>query len=273
MKGVIDAHVHLGLEDLGRECSKFLIKTGYDGNASPLDVKTISDKIEIEKVVLVPSFPCGNSYFTDSFYHQREWLKGFEDKFLQYGTINPKLDGDVVKELSNQYSYGIVGIKLHPVHHFYWANEYRAEEGGLRNLEKVYQFAEDYRLPVLIHTGTSVTVNARNKYADPIFVDDPAKDFKINIILAHSGRPLWTSTAFYMAKQFKNIFLEISSIPPKRLKEYFPRLYEIRHKVIYGSDYPNYMGETLIRDATTVVDNIGYDRGIMKENFRKIANI
>ena len=273
MASVIDAHVHLGLEYVDGDCSKFLIKTGFDRGLSPSTVKISSEDIELEKIVLVPSFPCGNSYFTDSFYHQREWLEGFEDKFLQYGTINPRFEGDVVEELSNQYSLGIVGIKIHPVHHFYYANEYRPEEGGLRNLEKIYQFAEDFHLPILIHTGTSVVPNARNKYADPIFVDDPAKDFKINIILAHSGRPIWTNTAFYMAKKFKNIYLEISSIPPHRLKEYFPRLDEIKHKVIYGSDYPNFMGETLIEDAFSVIQSIGYNKGVMRENFLKIANL
>jgi predicted TIM-barrel fold metal-dependent hydrolase len=91
----------------------------------------------------------------------------------------------------------------------------------------------------MFHTGTSVFPGARNKYGDPIHVDDVAVDFpKLKILLAHGGRPLWMDTSFFLIRRHANIYLDISGIPPKRLLEYFPRLSEIAHKTLFGTDWP-----------------------------------
>jgi predicted TIM-barrel fold metal-dependent hydrolase len=91
----------------------------------------------------------------------------------------------------------------------------------------------------MIHTGTSVFPNARNKYGDPIYTDDLAVDYQnLKIILAHGGRPLWTETAFFLLRRHKNMYLDISGIPPKTLLKSFPRLEEIAHKTLFGTDWP-----------------------------------
>jgi hypothetical protein len=118
-------------------------------------------------------------------------------------------------------------------------NAYRQDEGGLRQLELLYQFAEDHGLPVFVHTGTSSFSRARNKYGDPIFVDDPSVDFpRLRIIMAHAGRPNWVNTAFQLVRIRSNLYIDLSSIPPQRVLDYIPRLAQISHKSIYGSDYP-----------------------------------
>ncbi|MCY0859863.1 MAG: amidohydrolase family protein [Sulfolobaceae archaeon] len=274
MLKVVDGHVHLGFSKMPERCYTFLKLIGFnDQNVKPNELKLSDDNIEIERIILIPSFPCGTSECTDGFYQQVKWIKGFEDRFSVAGTVNPNCDIDVRKELENQYSLGAVAIKLHPVHHWFKPNDYRPEERGLKNLQYVYEFAEEYKLPVIIHTGTSITVNARNKYGDPIYVDDVIKDFNITIILAHSGRPLWTETAFYLAKNFDNVYLDISSIPPKRLREYLPRIDEVVEKTVYGSDYPNYMNQTLIGHALKMAEVVNFDEKIMRDNILKLIKI
>jgi predicted TIM-barrel fold metal-dependent hydrolase len=93
---------------------------------------------------------------------------------------------------------------------------------------------------VMIHTGTSIFPAARNKYGDPIFIDDVAVDFpKLKILMAHGGRPIWMQTAFFLLRRHKNVHLDISGIPPKILLKYFPRLEEIAHKTLFGTDWPS----------------------------------
>ena len=76
----------------------------------------------------------------------------------------------------------------------------------------------------MFHTGTSIFPGARNKYGDPIYIDDVAVDFpKLKILLAHGGRPLWMDTAFFLMRRHPNVYLDISGIPPKTLLKYFPR--------------------------------------------------
>ena len=56
--------------------------------------------------------------------------------------------------------------------------------------------------------------------------------------MAHGGRPLWMDTAFFLLRRHPNVFLDISGIPPKMLLKYFPRLEEIAHKTLFGTDWP-----------------------------------
>jgi hypothetical protein len=45
-------------------------------------------------------------------------------------------------------------------------------------------------------------------------------------------------TAFFLVRRHRNVYLDISGIPPKTLLKYFPRLEEIAHKTLFGTDWP-----------------------------------
>ncbi len=61
----------------------------------------------------------------------------------------------------------------------------------------------------------------------------------------------------------KNIYMEISGLPPRKLLDYFPELERISHKVIYGSDWPS---------VPTIKENIQAirDLQIREDSTRKI---
>ncbi|HKD82786.1 MAG TPA: amidohydrolase family protein, partial [Candidatus Angelobacter sp.] len=131
---------------------------------------------------------------------------------------------------------GIRMIKIHPPHQLLFPNDYLS---GVKELEIIYRAAEANAIPVMFHTGTSIFPGARNKYGDPIYIDDVAVDFpRLKILLAHGGRPLWMNTAFFLIRRHPNVYLDISGIPPKTLLKYFPRLEEIAHKTLFGTDWP-----------------------------------
>ena len=102
----------------------------------------------------------------------------------------------------------------------------------------------------MIHTGTSIFPGARSRLGEPMAVDDVAVDFPgLTLVLAHGGRPLWMEQAFFLVRRFPQVYMDVSSIPPRSLLRYFPRLAEIADKVLYGSDWPapgvRSMGENL----------------------------
>jgi predicted TIM-barrel fold metal-dependent hydrolase len=131
---------------------------------------------------------------------------------------------------------GLRLIKIHPPHQLFYPNDYL---NGMKELELLYRAAQSNGIPVMFHTGTSIFPGARNKYGDPIHIDDVAVDFPdLKIVLAHGGRPLWMNTAFFLVRRHPNVYLDISSIPPSHLLQYFPRLAEIAHKTLFGSDWP-----------------------------------
>jgi predicted TIM-barrel fold metal-dependent hydrolase len=168
------------------------------------------------------------------------YAREYPDRLLPFGGVDPRAPGvaDRMEDLISKYE--VRGVKIHPPHQLLYPNSYRTE--GLKGLETVYTMAEDNGLPVMIHTGTSIFPKAIVRFGDPLTLDDVAVDFpKLKIIMAHGGRPFWTQEAFFLLRRHRNLFLDVSSIPPKRLLHYFPRLEEVAHKTLFGSDWPGPM--------------------------------
>jgi predicted TIM-barrel fold metal-dependent hydrolase len=157
---------------------------------------------------------------------------GPRGRLLPFASLNPYIVGDLPGELDRLVrDLGFRGLKVYPVYQYHYPNDPR--------LYPLYARAEALGLPVLVHTGSSVFKGARIKYGDPLLLDDVAIDFPdLTILMAHSGRPFWYAQAFWMAQRHANVYLELSGLPGKKLLEYFPRLEELAHKAVYGSDWP-----------------------------------
>jgi len=172
------------------------------------------------------------------------YCKEYRDRLIPFGGVDLSLNlSEFINNIENCYSkLEIVGFKLHPVHQLIYPNQYREEFGALRlpQLEWLYEFANDNKIPLTVHTGTSMFPKARIKYGDPVYLDDVMVDFpKLKIIMAHGGRPFWNETAFYLLRRHSNLYLDISGIPPKNLLNYFPRISDIYERVMFGSDWPS----------------------------------
>jgi hypothetical protein len=132
---------------------------------------------------------------------------------------------------------GIRVLKIHPPHQRLAANAYT---DGLTSLADIYSTCERHGLPVMVHTGTSIFPGARCKYGNPMELDDVALDFPdLRIILAHGGRPLYMEEAFFILRRHPNVWFDLSGIPPGRMLEYFPRIEELRNRVLWGTDWPS----------------------------------
>jgi len=152
------------------------------------------------------------------------------------GGVHPRFAQDAAAEVRRAAELGVRALKVHPPHMAVAPNAYLH---GLEALRAIYEEAQRLRLPVMIHTGTSVFPGARSRTGEPMAVDDVAVDFPdLTIILAHGGRPLWMEQAFFLVRRFPNVHMDVSSIPPRAILRYFPRLAEVAGKVLYGSDWP-----------------------------------
>jgi predicted TIM-barrel fold metal-dependent hydrolase len=164
------------------------------------------------------------------------YVKENPKRLIPCGSVHPRHSTNVQRDMEEIVRLGIRVIKIHPPHQLLYPNAYL---NGVESLAIIYKIAEEHGIPVMVHTGTSIFPGARNKYGDPIYVDDVAVDFpKLKILLAHGGRPLWMDTAFFLVRRHANVFLDISGIPPKTLLTYFPRLEEIAGKTLFGTDWP-----------------------------------
>ncbi|MGI9101349.1 MAG: amidohydrolase family protein [Terriglobales bacterium] len=242
---ITDCHIHIQpTEPLLKPGAEALMQAAgavYEQmrqfSRSPAAFLKYLDEIGVDRAVLIGSVSpevIGLDSSINSFYSN--YARTDPKRLIPCGGLHPKHTANFMADLDELLRLGIRLIKIHPPHQLFYPNDYLS---GMNELELMYRAAEANGLPVMFHTGTSVFPGARNKYGDPIYVDDVAVDFpQLKILLAHGGRPLWMDTAFFLLRRHPNVYLDISGIPPRQLLNWFPRLEEIAHKTLFGSDWP-----------------------------------
>lgn len=233
---VIDFHVHVGLKEHWEDWVKEYGEAAQSDFYRRYDEMIIPEKFaahlkrhHISKAVILPEInPKVTGVVPNEYVF--EFCQGL-DVFIPFCTINPSMSKDPGKDFDKYIRMGAKGIKLYPSYSFFYPSD--------SILYPVYEIAQEYKLPVLVHTGSSIFRGSKIKYADPIHLDEVATDFpELPILMAHSGRGLWYERAFFLSKLHPNLYLEISGLPPKNLLKYFPELEKNIDKVVYGSDWP-----------------------------------
>jgi len=135
----------------------------------------------------------------------------------------------------------IAGIKLYPGYQYFYPDD--------EVCDPIYELAEKYEVPVLIHSGDTSDPMAKIKYTNPRRIDDVATDHpNLKIIIAHVGNP-WTVDCAQVVYKNKNVYADISGllagncldkpaqeVTRKRLRDFVA--YAGAEKLIYGSDWP-----------------------------------
>jgi len=241
---VIDIHIHIQPLHMFKPQALDLIKRGRRDyadvekySADPAAFLGFLDAAGVERAGLINYVSPEVIGFPPEV---NDWIARYcsvaPERLIAFGSVHPRHVVDAGAEVDRLAKIGIRALKVHPSHQLFAPNAYR---DGLGPLAAVYARAQALGLPVMVHTGTSIFPGARNLYAQPIFADDLGVDYPdLVVILAHGGRPLWMDEAFFLVRRHKNMYMDISGIPPQKLLEYFPRLEEIADKVLFGTDWP-----------------------------------
>src|SRR2546429_5200760 len=105
-----------------------------------------------------------------------EFAREDRKRLIPFGSVHPKRTKDAkrdVERLASKWEMG--GMQIHPPHQLFPANGY--VHGRLPSFHTIYKTAERLRMPVMVHTGTSVFPGARSKFGDPMDLDDVAQAF------------------------------------------------------------------------------------------------
>jgi uncharacterized protein len=241
---ITDCHIHISPLHMFKPAARDLMRAKRANYAqieeccsSPKAFLKYLDFVGIDRAVLINYVAPEVIGFTNEVNPWiADYVKENPKRLLSCGSLHPRHTSNILADVEQLVRMGIRMIKIHPPHQLLFPNDYLK---GVNELEIIYRAAEANGIPVMFHTGTSVFPGARNKYGDPIYLDDVAVDFpKMTILLAHGGRPLWMDTAFFLVRRHPNVYLDISGIPPKSLLQYFPRLNEIASKTLFGTDWP-----------------------------------
>jgi hypothetical protein len=133
------------------------------------------------------------------------------------------------------------GLKLYPGYEpFYPADP---------KLDPVYDLAERYDVPVMVHSGDTYTPKGKVKYSHPIHVDEVAVDHpKVKFVICHVGNP-WIRDTMEVVYKNENVYTDISGLVlgdfSDRFESYMRKqlqemlVYGVHpSKVLYGTDWP-----------------------------------
>ncbi len=240
--GVTDCHVHINpLWEMRPDAVRLLGRVDATTERFLKDPRAFLEYLDaagVERAVLINYVaPEVIGYSEKANEFVSEYVRADPDRLIAAGGIRPD-HPDPEREITRLVrELGIRALKLHPSHQLFYPNAY--VDGTRPALREIYAACERHRLPVIVHTGTSIFPRARNKFSDPMCLEDVAVDFpELTIVLAHGGRPLWMPAAVFLARRFPNVWLEVSGVPPARALDYFPQLPRLADKTLFGTDWP-----------------------------------
>ena len=190
------------------------------------------------------------------------------DVLVPFGSIDPARGTAGIRAARRLVEdRGVRGFKFHP--------SIQAFEPNDRRHYALWAELESHGVPALFHTGQTGIGSGlpggrgiKLRYSDPMLLDDVAADFPgLTIVMAHPSVP-WQDAAIAVAQHKANVYIDLSGWSPK----YFPPQLvraantQLRHKVLFGSDYPLLTPERWIRDFEQLEIKDDVRPLIMKDN-------
>lgn len=163
--------------------------------------------------------------------------------------------------------HGVRGFKFHPSLQAFAPND--------RQHYPMWAELESLGVPALFHTGqTGIGAGLpggrgiKLRYSDPMLLDDVAADFSgLTIIMAHPSVP-WQDAAISVATHKANVYIDLSGWSPKYFPPQLVRAANtlLKHKVLFGSDYPLITPERWTNDFAKLEIRDEVRPLIMKDN-------
>lgn len=199
----------------------------------------------------------------------------YPDVLVPFASVDPARGAEGVRWARRLLrDYGVRGFKFHPNIQGFYPNdpaayplyEVIAEESGIAVFHSGHTG---------IGAGTPGGGGVRLKYSNPMAADDVAVDFPdMTIILAHPSFP-WQDEALSVALHKPNVYIDLSGWSPKyfppQLVQYANTL--LKHKMLYGSDYPVITPERWLRDFAAVEFRDHVRPLILKENAARVLGL
>jgi predicted TIM-barrel fold metal-dependent hydrolase len=196
------------------------------------------------------------------------------DVLIPFASIDPHKGKLGIREARRLIEAGVRGFKFHPNTQAFWPND--------RRHYPLYEVIAQAGLIALFHTGqTGIGAGmpggggVRLKYSNPMLVDDVAADFpELRIILAHPSFP-WQEEALAVATHKPNVYIDLSGWSPKYFPEILVRYTNtlLRHKMLFGSDYPLITPDRWLRDFAELPIRDEVRPLVLRDNAAKLLGL
>jgi uncharacterized protein len=182
-----------------------------------------------------------------------------------------------LRELADFLSAGLVkGLKLYPGYEPFYPHDPR--------LKVVYDLAEEFSVPVMIHSGDTYSPRGKVKYAHPLEVDEVAVDHpNVNFVICHLGNP-WLVDCMEVVYKNPNVYSDFSGLILGDFTEAFEDYMEQQigevilyagepRKFLYGSDWPICSMKSYVEFVRQLRLSPADLQAIMYENARQLFKL
>jgi predicted TIM-barrel fold metal-dependent hydrolase len=162
------------------------------------------------------------------------YVAAHADQLIGFLSVDPMQPGWQDELRDGHKRLALRGIKLLPMY-----AGFRPDE---EVLDPLWQYAQQHRLPVLLHTGTTFVAQAPLKFTLPRHLDRVAIRYPdVKIIMAHLGHP-YEGECIVVARKHPNVYADISALHYRPFQLYHSLMlvqeYGIWDKILFGTDYP-----------------------------------
>lgn len=182
-----------------------------------------------------------------------------------------------LRELADFLEHGLVkGLKLYPGYEPFYPHDKR--------LQVVYDLAEEFDVPVMIHSGDTYSPKGKLKYSHPLEIDEVAVDHpNVKFIICHLGNP-WLTDCMEVVYKNANVHADISGLVLGEFTEAFEDYMtdEIKDVILYAGDPRFFLFGTdwpicSMRSYVSFVKQLGLSSeaytAIMSENARRLFKL
>jgi hypothetical protein len=163
-----------------------------------------------------------------------EQVAGSGGRAIGFASVSPRQAG-ADKEFERAIrELGLRGLKLSPA--------YQGFDPRMPEAWRLYELANDWRVPVMFHAGGAYPASASLETANPVLLDPVARAFPaLPIIVAHLGQPWMAETVMLMRKN-PNVFADLSARYHRPWQLYNGLIlaleYKVEGKLLFGTDFP-----------------------------------
>jgi hypothetical protein len=182
-----------------------------------------------------------------------------------------------LRELADFLGAGLVkGLKLYPGYEPFYPHDPR--------LRVVYDLAEEFNVPVMIHSGDTYTSTGKIKYSHPIEIDEVAVDHRnVSLVICHLGNP-WLVDCMEVVYKNPNVYADFSGLILGEFTEAFEDYMEEQisevilyagepRKFLYGSDWPICSMKSYVDFVRQLKLTPAHLHAIMYENARSLFRL
>jgi predicted TIM-barrel fold metal-dependent hydrolase len=163
-----------------------------------------------------------------------EYAGRHPEKLVGFCSVDPQ-DADAVEQLDHAVqTLRLRGLKMGPI--------YQNVAPADSRFRRIMRRAEELRIPVLIHQGTTFCADVSLEIANPVLLQPLALEFpRLNMVIAHMGHP-WINETLVLIRKNRNVFADISALYYRPWQFYNALVaameYGVLDRLLFGSDYP-----------------------------------